>query len=217
MTSYNIGAKTYLTPALLAANGDTVSSLTEQAPYSNTALGDAATTTYDQYYANWLNYESKYYTYFYSKITNGVTSTKYNVNGFTPLTTTKANGASTSAVTAASYLITAQNTLASDSNFTTAAQYATYLSAYTAYSTRYSNWAASITKTQGIATLITSLLPPPEISVSYIIPVFTVPSFVVANSPNVMPTASNQAAIAGMALDAETFSSHRRQRHPRWA
>jgi len=208
-SNYNLTAfsgLTYLTPDLLAANNLTLSALTLQPPYSATTLGDPSATTYDQYYSNWRIYELRYNNFF-RRLTSYALISSYSSAGLTPQTTTTANGADDSTVNAANALTTDQNTLATDSNFTTMAGYATYISDYNTYSSDYRTWSNDVVNSGlTVATLIQPPLPPPELSTPFV-QVVNFPSFVVANSPNVMPTAANQAAISGMALNDEAVSS----------
>jgi hypothetical protein len=105
----------------------------------------------------------------------------------------------TAAATAASSNTPANNTAVLNA-------YTTYASAYSTYATDYIAWANAV-RTLGIQTLIQPPAPPPSFTLPFTPPVVPMPTFAQANSPNVVTSLYNQAAIAGMALSNEASST----------
>ncbi len=206
------GSLSFLTPALLQANNDTVAGLTIQAPTQLSANPNG----FDQYYRAWDNYELDYNN-FYSELTSSLLTPRYTTTGLTPATTvTPPSGVSPSATakSAARTLITDISAVQADSNFTTLAQWQTYASAWQTYRSAYVTWANAVRTLKnsagqfvGIQTLVQPELAPPALSIPFVPPVIPTPSFAQANSPNVVASQYNQAAIAGMALSNEASST----------
>lgn len=219
-----IGKLSYLTNSLLAANGETTGQMALAAPASTNALGLSSTSSYDQYYVVWQSYKTSYSSSYYPNLTSSSYTSYYSAAGLTLATTnaaTLAGASSKSNVQSAiSYAVATQadlNTLQADiAKFQSATTglaalpaYKTYLNDYATYASDYSNWASTTAGSlhYKIASLIQPLLAPPTTSVALEAPVTTALSYAAVNSPNVVATASNQAAIGGMALSNEAQSS----------
>jgi filamentous hemagglutinin family protein len=194
-------ALTFPNAAVLAANNDTASGLAIQAP---TELSTGA-NAYDQYYEQWDSYNSTYSSFF-SRLENATNRTHYSITGLTPSTTLTSTKATAAAKTDANNLISAISALQGAANFTDYTGYATYIADYQTYGSDYIVWANAV-RTLGILTLIQPPLPPPAISIPYVATNPAPLSFAQANSPNVMVTLGNQAAIAGMALSNEASTT----------
>jgi len=200
LPTFPIATLSFLTSALLQANNDTAASLTLQAPTQLVANPNG----YDQYYKLWETYESEYAT-FYADLTSSLHTSVYRTTGLTPATTASSS-ASVTAKTDATRVINDLATVNSDANFTTLSGWSTYEQAYSTYVGAWNTWATAV-RTLGIATLPQPLLPPPLVSIRFVPVVPPVPSFAQANSPNVVASQFDQAAIAGMALSNEASSS----------
>jgi filamentous hemagglutinin family protein len=202
-----IGQLTYLTAALLSLNADTTGGLALIAPTQPTLLTQVngtnsldATNTLDQYYKNWDAYETDY-AKFYTELTFSIYTTDYSTTGLTPATTLTSPKATAGDIADATKLISATTTLTQDSNYTNLSTYGAYLAAYATYAADYLTWAEAV-RSLHIASLIQPPGAPPQVSVAY-----SQPSFAQANSPNVVASLNNQAAIAGMALSNEASST----------
>ena len=159
-----------------------------QAPIIYTVLGDSS-STYDTYYGAYQAYVSEWETYYW----NGLS---FNSGYFTV-----GGDVVPDDVTA---LLTAANTkYASVTNLTS---YKDYLSTYDSYISAYLDW--SFVAYPGSVPLA-PLAPSKALALAYAptVPTDKMPSYAVANSPNVVSTAYNQAAIGGMALSNESQSS----------